>query len=421
MTASSTSSASTPPSSLVMNGNGQPVIMNGGSASSASANTAVANGSLANGRLSNGVEKGNSGSHTGSSSASSAAASSSSTNQKLKKRPSDLFTLVIKIIFIQLILKPIVQLYTYLTLPFYWLAQTPSETLQKANFIRATPLVKDDPSSPWVSTFPSDYKYVLDEVNTIDEMMDKVHNYFNLDRKALGYRRVLREHVVTGPDGVTPLRIDGRPVKKRELSDYNWISYEEMIKRKNHMASGFHLNGVSQRDRVVILCETCAEYLMVELAIARAGAVQVNVFSTLGDSGIAHAVQETQSKFIFTSFELLAKTRSIIQEYNLNIEKVFYTPRRVEEVNDEEQKECDKLVSSLGETQFISLIDVEQDGEERGHEVEDRCKPIHKDEIAFISKCSSAAAYLITSSMFSMVLTLFSPSQCTPAAPPAFR
>lgn len=390
MTASSTASASTPPSSLVMNGNGQPVIMNGATSNS------VSNGSVANGRLpSNGLEKvannnnnnNNKSTSQSCTAAAAAAAAAASSNKKLKKRPSDLFTLIIKIIFIQGILKPIVQLYTYLTLPFYWLAQKPSEALQKANFIRASPMVKGDPSSPWVSTFPSDYKYVLDEVETIDEMMNKVHNYFNLDRKALGYRRVIREHVVTGPDGVTPLRIDGRPVKKRELSDYNWITYEEMIRRKNNIARGFHLNGVKQRDRVVILCETCAEYLMVELAIANAGAVQVNVFSTLGDSGIAHAVQETESKFIFTSFELLEKTRSIIKEYDLNIEKVFYTPRRVEEVSDEEQKECDRVVTNLGETQFISFSDIEQDGEERGHEVEDRCRPLHKDEIAFISKC----------------------------------
>lgn len=363
-----------------MNGNGQPVIMNGGHGSGpdSAGRTTLPNGSHANGNLSNGVDK------SGTSQVS-PATHATTPNQKLKKRPADVWDLIQKKAFV-ITLHLFVFLYTYLTLPIYWLIQKPWKRLKETSYTRAAPMVKDDPSTPWVSTFPSDYKYVLDEVSTIDEMMNKVQNYFNLDRRALGYRRVLREHVVTGPDGKTPLRIDGRTVKKRELSEYNWISYEEMVKRKNFIARGFHLNGIKQRDNVVILCETCAEYLMVELAIANAGAVQVNVFSTLGDSGIAHAVQETKSKFIFTSFELLSKTRSIIEKEGLPIEKVFYIPRRVEEVSDEEQKECDKLVTNMGQTQFISLVDVEQDGEERGHEVEDSCKPLLKDEVAFISE-----------------------------------
>lgn len=379
MTAS-TPSTNTPPSSLVMNGNGQPVIMNGGSNIDSSSRTTISNGTVSNGRISNGTAAGTlEKSHAPSAHAHAAHPAS------LKKRPADFFTLLLKAVFV-FFLHIFVVLYTYLTLPIYWFLQKPWERLQQTNFVRAEQTNKDDPSSPWVGKFPNKYPYVLDHVNTIDEMMNKVGDYFNLDRRALGYRRVLREHTVYGPDGTTPLRIDGRPVKKRELSDYHWISYLEMIKRKNFIARGFHLNGIDRHDRVVVLCETCPEYLMVELAIANAGAVQVNVFSTLGDDGIAHAVRETGSRFIFTSFELLSKARSIIEKNNLDIDKVIYIPRRVEEVTDEEQKECDKLVTNMGDIQFVSLVDVEQDGEERGHEVEDRCKPLDKDEIAFISK-----------------------------------
>ena len=380
MTASSTPSTSTPPSSLVMNGNGQPVIMNGGSNMDSSSRTTIYNGSIRNGRIINGTagDASSEKSHTSSIIATS--------NPKLKKRPADFATLILKNLFIA-ILHIVVVLYTYLTLPIYWFIQKPWKKLKKANFVRAEPIIPVDPSSPWVGKFDNKYPYILDHVSTIDEMMSKVGDYFNLDRRALGYRRVLREHVILTPDG-GPLRIDGRTVKKRELSDYQWISYEEMIKRKNYIARGFHLNGINQHDRVVILCETCPEYLLVELAIANAGAVQVNVFSTLGDDGIAHAIQETHAKYIFTSFELLGKARSIIEKNNLDIEKVIYIPRRVEDVTEEEQNECDKLVSNMGNIQFLSLVDVEQDGEERGHEVEHRCKPIGKDEIAFISKLS---------------------------------
>lgn len=402
MTASSTPNTNTPPSSLVMNGNGQPVIMNGGSpvngnnGMARTGNGYIGNGGESNGRLSNGTisssEKTQSSPTVSASSSATAGINAGghnsvpAVNQKsLKKRPADFFTLILKNVFI-IILHLIVSLYTYTTLPIYWLIQRPWNVLDQCTYRRAAPMDSDERKATWVSSFPTKYNYVLDHVNTIDELISEIGNYFNLDRRALGYRRVLREHVIMGPDGKTPLRIDGRPVKKRELSDYIWISYEEMIKRKNLMARGFHLNGVQQRDRMVILCETCPEYLMVELALANAGAVQVNVFSTLGDSGIAHAIRETGSKFIFTSFELLHKIRSIIVEYELNVEKVFYITRRCEEISDDEQIECDRLIEKMGNVEFISLVDVECDGERRGHEVEHRCKPIDKDEVAFISK-----------------------------------
>jgi len=304
----------------------------------------------------------------------------------LRKKPKEWATLVLKKVFIALV-HTIVVLYTYLTLPVYYALQKPWLRRKDAGLTRASQEDPADPHSPWVSTFASKYSYVLDHVESIDDLLNNVGAYFNLDRNALGQRRVLAEHPVMAADGKTPLRIDGRPVKKRELSEYEWVSYEDMIARRVHLARGLYLAGVRQRERVVILCDTCAEYMMMQLAIANAGAVQVNVFSTLGDSGIAHAVRETQARVIFTSFELLPKVRAIVEAFELDVDKVIYIPARCENVSAEERAEAQRLLSPVRAVQFLSYVELERDGRVNGQQVAAQCKPIHKDEVAFISKC----------------------------------
>lgn len=434
MTASSTASTTTPPATLVMSGNGQPIIANGRAAvvgggddnvvvsgavtqaemfvGSTNSSTHSINGGARVKTIANGVLRNNNNNNNNNNnianikspskiesqvseilSPQQAETMSATTTQATHakdgppafKRPIDVGKFLLKQLFF-LILHLIVTLYTYLTLPIYMISQNPSEVVASANEKRAARIKPEDPYSPWVSTFKSKYQHVVDDVETLDEMVSKLGKYFNLDRRALGARRVLREHLVLGPDGVTPQRIDGREVKKRELSDFEWISYEDMIKRRVHIARGLHLAGVNRYDKIVILCETCPEFLMMELAIAHAGAVQVNVFSTLGDDGIAHAIRETQARYIFTNFELLGKTRSIIQNNNLDVEKIFYTGRRCETPSEKEIAEGHKIIEPLGKTTFVTLEEIWTNGKIRGHEVEQQCKALGKDEIAIISK-----------------------------------
>lgn len=305
--------------------------------------------------------------------------------EKPTKRQSEFQEDLIKKTFL-FTLNLCVTVYTYLTLPLYWFVQKPEKRLQEANLTRASRLNHSNLNSPWMTPFKHSYTSVLDHVSTLDEMVEKMGKYFSLERAALGSRRILREHLVTGPDGKTPLRIDGRTVKQRELSPYQWITYREMIQRRESIARGLHLLGVQQRDKVVILCETCPEFLLFELALAHAGAVQVNVFPTLGNDGIAHAIREVNARYVMTSFELLPKTRAIIEENQLNIEKVIYVPRRVEESSEEEKRQARLLIDDIGATRFISFDDVQKDGQERGHLVEGQCRPMEKDEVAFISE-----------------------------------
>ena len=249
-------------------------------------------------------------------------------------------------------------------------------------------LNENDPKSPWFGVLDrQQYRgSVVDIVETIDELCNNLEKYMSLQNKAVGYRRVLREYVVYGSDGITPLKIDGKIIKKRELSDYNWLSYEQLFERKNHIAKGLLSAGIKRNEPIAILCETCAEYLMMEFAIARAGFVQVNVFPTLGESGIAHAIKETNSKFIFTSWDLLPKIRSVIQKYKLDVSKIIYIERRAETVSDEIIAKEKDFIEPINQSIFVPLTKIEQDGQSCNDDDVAICKPLDKDQVAFIGK-----------------------------------
>ncbi|KAF7493467.1 Long-chain-fatty-acid--CoA ligase 4 [Sarcoptes scabiei] len=411
MTASSTLDSTTSPDTLLMNGNEQPaVIMNGGKTLAVESNSNP--GKLINGRISsngarkrsitnqnnvainnNNINNDNNNSKTFNQNE----VSLKESNDHIMPSPrilhnpkgpsvfkvlSDFVARLLKSLFI-LLVHLIVFTYTYLTLPIYYFTQNPNEIVKKSHRNRAKQIDPSDPSSPWLGIFEERPKYVLDHVNTLDELCSSLKDYFSMENKALGYRKVIKEHIILGPDGKSPLRIDGRFVKKRELSDYNWITYGEMLKRKNNIALGFYNAGIQRNDCMVILCETCAEYFLVELAIARAGLRQVNVFSNLGDSGIAYAINETGAKYVFTSWELIPKIRSIISTTETKISKVIYIDQKAE-VSDSVADEHDMMLTPINDVTFVSLAEIEQDGEVNGEKVKENCKPLGKDEIAFI-------------------------------------
>ncbi|XP_027201964.2 long-chain-fatty-acid--CoA ligase 4-like [Dermatophagoides pteronyssinus] len=287
-----------------------------------------------------------------------------------------------------ILLRIVVTIYTYLTIPIYYFLQKPNDILKKSKKIRAKQLNPNDPKSIWFSVLDrKDYcGSVIDIVETIDEMCNKIGEYLSLKDRAVGYRRVIREYIVYDTDGVTPLKSDGKIIKKRELSDYDWLTYEQLFERKNMIAKGLLRAGIKHNEPIAILCETCAEYLMMEFAIARAGFVQVNVFATLGESGIAHAIKETNSKYIFTSWDLIPKIRSVIQTYNLNVKKIIYIERRAENVSMEIIEKEQHFIQPINQAQFVSLNEIESGGLQSSNDDNDEmiCKPLDKNQVAFI-------------------------------------
>ncbi|OTF69122.1 hypothetical protein BLA29_007882 [Euroglyphus maynei] len=267
--------------------------------------------------------------------------------------------------------------------------QNPRKRIEDSKRIRAKKLNPTDIDSPWIGIHdhPALKDTIIDQCDTLNDFIEKYEEYFPSENPVIGYRHVYYEYLDNDKDG--------RRIKKRKLSDnYHWLNFRQMSERITNIAHGLRQSGIGHNESVVIFCETCAEFLLMQYAIARAGLVQVNVFGTLGESGIAHAIRETKAKYMFTSWDLLPKIRSTIANYNLNIEKIIYLRRRALKVSPEIVENEKDFTQPIGNTDLIPFDRIELIGQcyvdrKRSNESstdEELCKPLDKDEISLIGK-----------------------------------
>lgn len=70
------------------------------------------------------------------------------------------------------------------------------------------------------------------------------------------------------------------------------------------------VNGVRPGDVVLILAETRLEWMLSAQAIFRLGATISTLYTTLGDDGIVHGINETQVTHIVTTFDIIPKIKN---------------------------------------------------------------------------------------------------------------
>ena len=284
----------------------------------------------------------------------------------------------------------IVTLYTYLTLPIYVWWQNPKQKLHKSERIRSKKMDANDIDSPWVGIHDEDSilncTFINDsDCQTLNDFIEKHYQYFPNENPVIGYRHVYYEYLEDDKDG--------RKIKKRKLSDhYQWINFRQIYDRITNIAHGLRLSGIERNEPVVILCETCAEFLLMQFAIARAGLVQVNVYATLGESGIAHAIRETKARYMFTSWDLLPKVRATIANQKINIDKIIYLRRRALKVSSEILENEKDYTKPIGQTDMIAFDRIELMGQchldriKSSDDEEQLCRPLDKDDISLIGK-----------------------------------
>lgn len=123
--------------------------------------------------------------------------------------------------------------------------------------------------------------------------------------KCLGTRQIiLRQHVET----------QGKTVEKLELGEYEWLSHKRVY--ETSQAVGFALKdlGFKHGDRVALFAETRAEWLMAAAGSLQHRVAVCTVYTTLSDSGVIHALNETEVPLIFTTYDLLKRLVSILPQ-----------------------------------------------------------------------------------------------------------
>ncbi len=176
-----------------------------------------------------------------------------------------------------------VQIYTFITLPIYYLIQKPHRKLKLASIQRSLQIDPKDPYSPWVRVGEAPY-HILMTCETISEGFQMARSLYPSDRPAIGYRKIIQEEVVADDNG-KEVRVDGKVLRKFRLSDYQWMTYGEIFDKSDLITKGLLINGFKRKEKIVLLSETCADVLIFGISLANVGAVTVSVFATLGDDG----------------------------------------------------------------------------------------------------------------------------------------
>jgi len=138
--------------------------------------------------------------------------------------------------------------------------------------------------------------------------MDKVLKYGvskHGKRNCIGTRKILEERKVTGPDGRTLTKLVMEP-------KYRWLNYDEVYDKSTYIGRGLHMLGLRPRDKLVMYCDTKAEWMVTAMGCFKFNYTLVTIYTNLGADGVAYGVNQTQAQYICTSQELLPKLIGIL-------------------------------------------------------------------------------------------------------------
>lgn len=117
--------------------------------------------------------------------------------------------------------------------------------------------------------------------------------------------------------------------EKLEQGKYVWSSYENVQKQVVQVSEGMKKLGFGLGDRVAILAETRADWYIGALGSLRQGIVIVTVYTNLSDSGLVHAMKETEVKTVFASYDLLPRLIKVLPQLT-DIEKIIVMEDQLE-------------------------------------------------------------------------------------------
>lgn len=182
----------------------------------------------------------------------------------------------ILITLILILIKSIVLIYDFITLPIYFVLQRPWIEWRKSSAVRAKQLDPSDPKSPWVRIDDPPQHFIID-CKTIDEAIRRSVELNGREKECLAFRRIIGEEIHY---------VNEKAITKYVLSDYNWITYGQFDDRVNHIGKGLLLNGVKPKDKVMIYAETSIDWFICAQSILRIGSTVATLYSTLNEEGI---------------------------------------------------------------------------------------------------------------------------------------
>ncbi len=140
--------------------------------------------------------------------------------------------------------------------------------------------------------------------------MDRAVKYIfekHADKRCLGVRAILEEKKVPGPNGK-------EFTKLVQDTKYKWMSYTEVDQKATAIGRGLRLLGIQARDKLVMYCDTKAEWMITAIGCFKFNVTLVTIYTNLGEDGVAYGINQTQAGYVVTSQELLPKLIKILDK-----------------------------------------------------------------------------------------------------------
>lgn len=94
----------------------------------------------------------------------------------------------------------------------------------------------------------------------------------------------------------TPNKVYLHQPKNRNVETHNWLQVKDQVER---VAASLHHLGLSKGDKVAIFAKNCAEWIMADLAIMRAGMVSVPIYPSANAETVQYVLEHSESKAVF--------------------------------------------------------------------------------------------------------------------------
>jgi long-chain acyl-CoA synthetase len=164
----------------------------------------------------------------------------------------------------------------------------------------------------------------------LTEHVDTLEKVFNLvarthtTKNCMGTRKILKE--------IDEIQPDGKTLKKLSMGDYEWRSFIEAHTEATNFGKGIRELGVQPRERVAILAETRAEWMLAAQGFFKQACGIATIYATLGEDGIIYAINQTEVSTIVTSHDLLPKLRNVLDQIP-SVKIVIYFEDQLNETN----------------------------------------------------------------------------------------
>src|SRR5438094_755610 len=89
------------------------------------------------------------------------------------------------------------------------------------------------------------------------------------------------------------------------------LSFDDLAERATQLAGGLAKNGVQPGESVALFADTGPEAIAACLAVIAAGAVAVPVDVQLGEKTLAHVLDDSEARIIFTNSKRLERLKTV--------------------------------------------------------------------------------------------------------------